>query len=174
MQPQLARSPPATSAPRPAAAGRAPSPFSRSLWLQFIFQLMKWGGGCVLAAAPGDAGVLKASLPRGCSLRPHPLRARPRPRRPAGPTCRASAARGLTPPTRGQGHGQGRCRGLSERREKHAAKADLSCLRSAVCLPALYSAALSVRRAVESGNLILHSGARRGEGTRAQISEYRK
>lgn len=128
----------------------------------------------MLAAAPGDAGVLKASPPRGCSLRPHPFRARPRPRRPAGPTCRASAARGLTPPTRGQGHGQGRCRGLSERREKHAAKAELSCLQSAVCLPALYSAALSVRRAVESGNLILHSGARRGEGTRVQISEYRK
>ena len=168
MQPQLARSPPATSAPRLAAAGRAPSPFSRSLWLQFIFQLMKWGGGCVLAAAPGDAGVLKASPPRGCSLRPHPFRARPRPRprprRPAGPTCRASAARGLTPPTRGQG--QGRRRGLWERREKPEAKVELSCRWSAVCLPALHSAALSVRRAVKSGNLTLHSGARGGEGTR--------
>lgn len=166
MQPQLARSPPATSAPRPAAAGRAPSPFSRSLWLQFIFQLMKWGGGCVLAAAPGDAGVLKASPPRDCSLRPHPFRARPRPRRPAGPTCRASAARGLTPPTPGQGQGQGRRPGLWERREKPAAKVELSCRRSAVCLPALHSAALSVRRAVESGNLTLHFGARGGEGTR--------
>lgn len=33
-------------------------------------------GGCVLAAAPGNAEVLKASPPGGCSLRPRPL---PRP-----------------------------------------------------------------------------------------------
>ena len=74
------------------------------LWLQFIFQLMKWGGGCVLAAAPGDAAVLKASPPGGCSLRPRPLPS-PAPA-PGGlrvPPARASAAWGLTPPARGQG-----------------------------------------------------------------------
>lgn len=148
---------------RPAAAGPAPSPSSRALCFQFIFQLMKWGRGSALAAAPGDAGVLKASPLGGSSLR-HPPNLAP----PVGPTCRASAAADpglLTPPAQGQD--QSRRQRMSEGKEIFpAVEIELSfCCLPAVCLPVSHSSSLS-GQVVESGNLALPSGVRGGEGNR--------
>jgi hypothetical protein len=62
---------PARAPPAPWQLGPSP-PLPNPLWLQFIFQLMKWGGW-VTAAAPGDTRVMKASPPaRASSLGPVP------------------------------------------------------------------------------------------------------
>lgn len=88
----------------PAAAGPRALSFPQAFVAPVYFPVNEVGGGCVLAAAPGDAEVLKASPPGGCSLRPQPLPS-PAPA-PGGlrvPPARASAAWGLTPPARDQG-----------------------------------------------------------------------